>query len=82
MKKTFLVLLLSSFYLLNAEAQVNTRQLVRFGICSDIHKDIMYDSDARLTEFIKEASKRDLDFIIELGDFCRPYDYNLEFLNI
>jgi calcineurin-like phosphoesterase family protein len=57
-------------------------QPVRFGICTDVHKDIMHDSDARLTEFIMEASKLKPDFIIELGDFCRPYDYNLDFLKI
>jgi calcineurin-like phosphoesterase family protein len=55
---------------------------VRFGICTDVHKDIMHDADDRIGSFIEEASGRDLDFIIQLGDFVRPYEYNLEFLSV
>jgi calcineurin-like phosphoesterase family protein len=58
------------------------KQNLKFGICADIHKDIMHDSDERLQTFIDKASARDLDFIIQLGDFCRPYDYNRKFLSI
>ncbi|HUX97156.1 MAG TPA: metallophosphoesterase [Bacteroidales bacterium] len=56
--------------------------VVRFGICTDVHKDIMHDADERLAAFINKATASDLDFIIQLGDFCRPYDYNLAFLKI
>ena len=52
------------------------------GICADVHKDIMFDADSRLKAFIAAASDKDLDFIIQLGDFCRPYDYNHAFLSI
>ncbi len=55
---------------------------LRFGVCADVHKDIMFDADDRLQAFIDKASERNLDFIIQLGDFCRPYDYNREFLSI
>lgn len=65
-----------------ANLQPVQAQKIRFGICSDIHKDIMYDADARLSTFIKESSAKPLDFIIELGDFCRPYDSNKDFLAI
>lgn len=58
------------------------KENLKFGVCADIHKDIMHDSDMRLQTFISKASERDLDFIIQLGDFCRPYDYNREFLSI
>ncbi len=58
------------------------REELRFGICTDVHKDIMHDADERLQAFIDEAKEKSLDFIIQLGDFCRPYDYNLPFLSI
>lgn len=54
----------------------------RFGLCADVHKDIMHDADARIEAFVKEATARELDFIIQLGDFCRPYDHNLGFLSL
>jgi calcineurin-like phosphoesterase family protein len=58
------------------------RKSLRFGLCTDVHKDIMHDADQRLQAFIDEAAQQELDFIIQLGDFCRPYNYNLEFMSI
>lgn len=55
---------------------------LKFGIIADVHKDIMHDADHRLASFIEDASSTDLDFIIQLGDFCRPYDYNRPFMSI
>ena len=55
---------------------------LKFGIIADVHKDIMHDADQRLASFIEAASKKNLDFIIQLGDFCRPYDYNKGFMSI
>lgn len=42
----------------------------------------MYDADERLQKFIGVAETEQVDFIIQMGDFCRPYDYNREFLSI
>lgn len=55
---------------------------LKFGLCADVHKDIMFDADSRLKAFVNEAVEKELDFIIQLGDFCRPYDYNLGFMDI
>ncbi|MCL3782022.1 alkaline phosphatase [Prolixibacteraceae bacterium JC049] len=55
---------------------------VNFGICADVHHDIMHDAPNRLQQFIQEASNNNLDFIIHLGDFCRPYEYNQPFMDI
>ena len=55
---------------------------LKFGLCADVHKDIMHDADQRLKAFIDEAGEKDLDFIMQLGDFCRPYDYNLGFMSV
>ncbi|AQT67163.1 phosphodiesterase, family [Anaerohalosphaera lusitana] len=55
---------------------------VSFGICADVHKDLVPDADQHLAEFITEANKRNVDFVIQLGDFCRPYDKNKKFLDI
>lgn len=63
----------------SAEAHKET---LKFGLCADVHKDIMHDADSRLKAFVEEAGEKELDFIMQLGDFCRPYDYNLEFMSI
>jgi calcineurin-like phosphoesterase family protein len=55
---------------------------LRFGLCADIHKDIMHDADERLQIFIEHMKKEKVDFILQLGDFCRPYDHNLPFLGL
>lgn len=57
-------------------------KVLRFGICADVHKDIMHDADLRMQAFIDEVTEKEVDFIIQLGDFCRPYDYNRGFMDI
>ncbi|MEA1878237.1 MAG: metallophosphoesterase family protein [Bacteroidota bacterium] len=57
-------------------------EYVQFGIISDVHQDIMHDGEERLGRFIEEMNTVQPDFIIQLGDFCRPYTYNEDFLDI
>lgn len=45
---------------------------VRFGIFTDLHLEIMKDGEGRLKEFIDVMKEEDVDFIIQLGDFCYP----------
>jgi predicted phosphodiesterase len=74
-----LLLLFSGFYSCKHSSDVNE---VRFGICTDIHKDIMHDADSRLLTFVNEMNRQKVNFTIQLGDFCRPYAYNDTFLGI
>jgi len=53
-----------------------------FGIMADAHKDIMHDADWRVESFINVMKELQPDFIIQLGDFCRPYARNQDFLNL
>lgn len=55
---------------------------IRFGICTDLHQDIMHDAPARLSEFIAEMNKVQPGFIIQLGDFCRPVPKNQVIMDI
>ena len=55
---------------------------LRFGVIADVHKDIMHDADSRLQVFVDEMKKQNVDFILQLGDFCIPMDRNREFLDI
>lgn len=55
---------------------------IRFGIVTDVHKDIMHDADERLEAFIQDAVAQSYDFIIQLGDFCCPHDHNRGFMDI
>jgi hypothetical protein len=81
-KKIVLIGLLLCLPFFCCKAQKTGQARVLFGICTDVHKDIMVDADARLSAFIQEAAEKKPDFIIQLGDFCRPYDYNQNFLSI
>lgn len=47
---------------------------VRFGLFTDLHLDIMHDGERRLDSFINEMKEKNVDFIIQLGDFCYPED--------
>jgi predicted phosphodiesterase len=55
---------------------------VRFGVSTDIHKDVIHDPDERLQTYIDDMSTRDLDYIIDLGDFCQPKEENAGFRDI
>ena len=55
---------------------------VTFGIVADVHKDLVPDADQRLEAFINEAKNREIDLIIQLGDFCMAVPENKTFLNI
>lgn len=66
---------------LGAAATVGLTPL-RWAVCADAHKDIMHDADERLRRFVAAAQADRADFIIQLGDFCRPYDRNRGFLSI
>jgi predicted phosphodiesterase len=60
----------------------DSQETLRFGIIADVHKDIMHDADERLLAFIQHMKKEQVDFIVQLGDFCVPKEANKKFLNI
>ncbi|SIR31824.1 metallophosphoesterase family protein [Maribacter ulvicola] len=55
---------------------------LNFGIVSDVHKDLIPDADQRLESFIHKAIDKEVDFIIQMGDFCFGEEKNRGFLNI
>lgn len=55
---------------------------LKFGIITDVHKDLMPDADQRLDTFVGKAIERKVDFIIQLGDFCMAEKANKKFLAI
>lgn len=55
-------------------------EVLRFGIVTDVHKDLMPDADKRLETFIEKAIEREADFIIQMGDFCMAEPKNKDFL--
>lgn len=59
-----------------------SKALVRIGICTDVHQDTMHDGSRRIQAFVDEMNVLKPDFIIQVGDFCRPYDHNRPFMDI
>lgn len=47
---------------------------VKFGVFADLHVDIMHDGEKRLEVFLNACRKENVDFVIQLGDFCYPDD--------
>lgn len=44
---------------------------LKFAIASDFHAQDVPDGEERIASFIRAAKEENVDFIIELGDFCR-----------
>ncbi|MBD5375262.1 MAG: hypothetical protein HDR77_07280 [Bacteroides sp.] len=57
-------------FAMTSMAQTPAKNEIRFGIVSDLHHDIMHDAPERLNDFLEAAKKNQVDFIIDLGDFC------------
>ncbi len=53
-----------------------------FGLCADVHQDVMHDAPERLTAFVDAMEARNARFIAQLGDFCVPKPANRAFLDI
>lgn len=45
---------------------------LRFGVIADIHPDVLPDGLERVQAFVKAMESANVDFIIQLGDFCWP----------
>ena len=50
--------------------------MIRFLVFSDLHYDEVTDGDNRIEKILADAQKRDLDFIVSLGDLCTPIKEN------
>lgn len=54
--------------------------MIRFLVFSDLHYDEVADGDKRIDDILTHAQKRNLDFIVSLGDLCKPVDINQKLL--
>ena len=52
-----------------------------FGLCADVHQDVMHDATERMAVFAQAMNERKATFIAQLGDFCIPKDGNRRFLD-
>ncbi len=55
--------------------------MIKFAIFTDLHYDFIPDGQERLNTFLHEIKDKDLDFIMNLGDFCLPIPENKHVLN-
>lgn len=51
---------------------------VRFGVITDLHSEYIPDSVQRMRSFLDTCLARNVDFCIQLGDFCPPGEKNIE----
>lgn len=60
--------------------QFSNQKPIQIGWITDLHHGFCKDAQQRLKVFLKEASKRKLDFILQGGDFCHPTKAAQEFV--
>lgn len=66
----------------DSDRRENKQQPIKFGIITDLHYDLMHDSDRRARLFIDAMNTEQPDFIISLGDFCVPKPSNKNLIEI
>ncbi len=50
--------------------------MIRFAVFTDFHYDFIHDGDKRLEELIAGLKQEEIDFVVSLGDLCRPFPSN------
>ena len=64
-----------------AKAAAGLKEL-RFGMCADVHKDVMHDADERLGAYLQSMVKKRAHFVVQMGDFCQPIEANDSFREV
>ncbi|MEH6308768.1 metallophosphoesterase [Olivibacter sp. CPCC 100613] len=49
---------------------------LRFGVCADLHHDLIKDGVERIEAFTQSMNIEQPDFVIQMGDFCTPKPEN------
>ncbi|MGI9455877.1 MAG: metallophosphoesterase family protein [Aeoliella sp.] len=57
-------------------------QLVRIGLVADVHQDVIHDGWARMRVFVDEMKQREVDALLQLGDFALPHKHNQPFIDV
>ena len=79
-RRTFLTRCLLTPAVLRAWA-ADTPSILRFGIITDVHHDIMPDAIERIRTFGAAMEHASVDFVLQCGDFCQPKPGNQPFLD-
>lgn len=79
-KEFLFTLFLAILLLTTCNYRKQNDNFLRFGVCTDVHRDIMFDAGKRLKYFVEKMNNEKVDFIIQLGDFCFPKEENRTFL--
>ncbi len=65
-------LVLAFLLLTFSQPPLAAQDVVRIGMCADVHLPTMHDSEFRISTFVDSMKVAKPDFIIELGDFLIP----------
>jgi Icc protein len=57
-------------------------KLIKAGLITDLHQDIMHNGKERLEVFLNHMKKNNPDFILQMGDFAYPSDKNKELIDV
>lgn len=72
MRNKLRVKIIVVLFLVSYALYAGKNDMIRIGLCTDVHLPTMHDSEYRITTFIKTMKAEKPDFIIELGDFGTP----------
>ncbi len=72
---------ISGFIALQLPIQPCTGRVVRAAVITDVHHGLAPDATARFDSFLSATRKRsNLDFALQMGDFCNPGDASKDFV--
>lgn len=66
----------------SANKKNKSKIVLKIGVCTDLHQDLIDDGPKRLQEFINEMNLLKPDLILQNGDFCTPKPSNKVIMDI
>ena len=63
-------------------ALTQLKELVKVGVITDLHQDIMHDGPVRMKAFLDKMKSQRPDALLQMGDFAYPGDKNKEVIDL
>jgi 3',5'-cyclic AMP phosphodiesterase CpdA len=68
--------------MLGTAVSCNTKKKLKFGLCTDVHCEMLNDTKGRLQKFIDTCKKEKVDFMLDMGDFCQAKESSRQFVDV
>lgn len=60
----------------------SSKKSLKFGLCTDVHCEMLKDTENRIKNFIKTCKQEKVDFMLDMGDFCQAKESSKKYVDL